>query len=155
LRNPWQFSFDSLTQDVFVADVGQDKWEEIDFLPAGFSALPANFGWNIKEGTHPYQDVANPPENLIDPIFEYSHSEGCSIIGGGVYRGKDLPEFNGVYLYGDYCSGTIWGLLHLETGWQSQALFQTGARITAMGTDEQGEAYFVAQNGGLYRLERK
>lgn len=155
LRNPWQFSFDSLTKDLFVADVGQDKWEEIDFLPAGFSALPANFGWNIKEGTHPYQDVANPPENLIDPIFEYSHSEGCSIIGGGVYHGKDLPEFNGVYLYGDYCSGTIWGLLRLETGWQSQALFQTGVRITAMGTDEQGEVYFVAQNGGLFRLERK
>lgn len=155
LRNPWQFSFDALTKDLYIADVGQDQWEEVDFLPAGFSTLPANFGWNIKEGSHPYKEVANPPTNLIDPVAEYDHSQGCSIIGGSVYRGQALPEFNGIYLYGDFCSGTIWGLLHLSSGWQSQLLFDTGVKIQAFGTDERGEPYLVASDGGLYRLEKK
>lgn len=155
LRNPWQFSFDAVTKDLYIADVGQDLWEEVDFLPAGYTDLPANFGWNIKEGSHPYKEVANPPANLIDPVAEYDHSQGCSIIGGGVYRGQALPEFYGVYLYGDYCSGTIWGLLHLFSSWQSQPLFDTGVKIQSFSTDEQGEVYFVASNGGLYRLEKK
>lgn len=155
LRNPWQFSFDAQTADLYIADVGQDQWEEVDFLPSGFPDLPANLGWNIKEGSHPFNSVASPPPNLIDPVTEYDHSQGCSIIGGGVYRGQALPEFNGVYLFGDYCSGTIWGLLHLSSGWQSQLLFNTGVQIQAFGTDQQGEVYFVASEGSLYRLEKR
>ncbi|MRS03728.1 glucose dehydrogenase [bacterium] len=156
LRNPWSFSFDAQTGDLFIADVGQDKWEEIDYLPAEFTAVPANFGWNIKEGTHPYKEVASPPANLIDPVYEYSHDLGCSITGGGVYRGKSLTAFNGIYLYADYCAGTIWGLIHQADGsWQNKDLFETGLKITGFGTDENGELYFVTQEGGVFELAAK
>ncbi len=156
LRNPWAFSFDAQTGDLFIADVGQDQWEEIDFLPAGFAEVPANFGWNIKEGTHPYKETASPPADLIDPVFEYSHDLGCSITGGGVYRGKNLPAFNGIYIYADYCAGTIWGLIHQADGsWQNQTLFETGLKITGFGTDESGEIYFVTQEDGVFELAAK
>lgn len=156
LRNPWGFSFDAQAGDLFIADVGQDQWEEVDYLPVGFSAIPANFGWNIKEGTHPYKETASPPANLIDPVFEYSHDLGCSVTGGGVYRGKNLPDFNGIYLYGDYCAGTIWGLIHQADGsWQNQKLFETGLKITGFGTDENGDIYFASGQGGLFELMAK
>ena len=157
LRNPWVFSFDSLTHDLYVADVGQDKWEEINFLPAGFSSAPANFGWSLLEGSHPYKQGNAPlPGNLITPVYEYSHALGCSVIGGSVYRGQDLPAFNGIYLFGDYCSGTIWGLLHLNgSDWQAQDLFHTAFKIVAFGADERGELYLLDLNGGLYKLAAK
>lgn len=157
LRNPWGLRFDALTGDLYIADVGQDKWEEIDFLPANFSATPANFGWNLLEGNHPYKNSGQTtPKNYIAPVFEYGHGPECSITGGAVYRGKKLPEFYGVYLFGDYCSGTIWGLI--QTGgqnWQAEKLFQTSAKISSFGVDEQGELYFLDLAGTLYRLETK
>lgn len=156
LRNPWAFSFDAQTGDLFIADVGQDQWEEIDYLSAGFTAIPANFGWNINEGTHPFTETVSPPANMIDPVFEYNHDLGCSVTGGEVYRGKNLPAFNGIYLYADYCAGTIWGLIHLVDGnWQNQTLFETGLKITGFGTDENGEVYFVSAQGGLFELAAK
>ncbi|MGZ9164958.1 MAG: PQQ-dependent sugar dehydrogenase, partial [Anaerolineales bacterium] len=94
------------------------------------------------------------PEGMVDPVAEYSHAEGgCSVTGGYVYRGS-MPEWNGIYLYGDYCSGLIWGLIRSDGNWQSQLLFDMDVTITSFGQDESGELYLVSDNGGIYRLER-
>lgn len=157
LRNPWRFAFDSQTGDLYIGDVGQNEWEEIDYLPAGFAGAPVNFGWNIWEGTHPFQQGgSNAAENMIQPIFEYGHNPDCSVTGGVVYRGHSLPDFYGIYLFGDYCSGTIRALL--QTGaniWQEQTLFNTNFNISSFGMDENGEVYVLDLNTGLYRLEVK
>jgi glucose/arabinose dehydrogenase len=153
LRNPWRFSFDRETGDLYIADVGQNAWEEINFLPEG-SPGGGNFGWNLFEGTHPYS-TSNPPEgvDLIYPVAEYDHSLGCSVTGGFVYRGQDLPDWQGIYLYGDYCSGLIWGLFRDGEGsWQNRELFETGAFIASFGEDEAGEVYFADRQGGVFRL---
>ena len=157
LRNAWKFSFDSLTGDLYIADVGQNKWEEVDFLPSGFNSIPANFGWNLREGFHSYQgSSASNSQNLIDPVFEYGHDQGCSITGGYVYRGKNLPELNGVYFFGDYCTGLVWGLIKQgDNQWTGKVMFETGLNISSFGTDELGEIYLLDLNGGLYRLDRK
>ena len=110
LRNPWRFSFDRLTGDLYVADVGQNQWEEVNFLPAG-SPPGANFGWNYREGLLPYEGTPPSGSVLIDPVAVYEHAQGCSVTGGYVYRGEELPAWQGVYLYGDFCSGKIWGLI--------------------------------------------
>lgn len=154
LRNPWRFSFDSLLGDLYIGDVGQGTWEEIDFLPAG-NPGGANFGWDFFEGAHPYEGT--PPSNLelIDPVAEYSHSLGFSVTGGYVYRGTDLPEWQGIYIYGDYGSGNIWGMLRRADGaWENTLLFQTEIRITSFGVDEDGEVYLVDYRGNIFRLER-
>jgi hypothetical protein len=92
---------------------------------------------------------------MIDPIAEYSHAEGgCSVTGGHVYRGA-MPEWQGIYLYGDYCTGFIWGLINVNGQWQKELLFDTNLNITSFGLDEQGEIYLIADSGGVYRLERK
>lgn len=156
LRNPWRFSFDRLTGDLYISDVGQDAWEEVDFVPKG--ALGGmDFGWSYYEGTHPYQDQPPTGADLIGPVTEYPHSEGCSVTGGYVYRGSDLPEWQGVYLFGDYCSGTIWGLIQTDENiWQSKVMFSTGAQITTFGVDEAGEIYLVDyQSGSILRLTRR
>jgi glucose/arabinose dehydrogenase len=151
LRNPWRISFDRLTGDLYIGDVGGGQWEEIDFLEAG-SPGGANFGWNYREGAHDYK--GNAPAGLIDPVAEYSHSEGgCSVTGGYVYRGA-MPEWNGIYLYGDYCTGLIWGLIRSGDGWQNQLLFDTDVNITSFGEDESGEVYLLGDSGEIYRLER-
>ncbi len=152
LRNPWRISFDMATSDLFIGDVGQGDWEEIDYLPAGSSG-GTNFGWDFREGRHDYEGTA--PAGLTEPVAEYSHQEGgCSVTGGYVYRGS-MPEWNGIYLYGDYCTGYVWGLIKSENGWQSQLLFETGARITSFGQDEMGELYLVSDAGDVYKLARK
>jgi glucose/arabinose dehydrogenase len=151
LRNPWRFSFDRQTGDLFIGDVGQGSWEEIDYLPAG-STGGANFGWNYREGSFPYLSEI-PEDELIDPVAEYGRDMGYSVIGGAVYRGEALAELNGIYFYGDYGSGNIWGLLPESDGsWISRMLFQTGSRITSFSEDEGGELYFVTQDGILYKL---
>jgi glucose/arabinose dehydrogenase len=156
LRNPWRFSFDSLTGDLFIGDVGQGSWEEVDYLSAG-NPGGANFGWNYREGTHPYSATSVPDDTLlIDPVAEYGHDQGISVIGGLVYRGEQLPDWQGIYLYGDYGSGFIWGLFRTEDGsWQNAQLFQTGSRITSFGEDESGEVYYVDPQGGLSKLVHK
>ena len=155
LRNPWRFSFDRLTGDLYIGDVGQNSWEEIDFLPAG-SPGGTNFGWNIMEGFHPYQGSAPAGGDLTPPVVEYGHDMGCSVTGGVVYRGERLPGWQGVYLFGDYCSGNVWGLLRDPQGnWQSRLLFETPARITSFGEDESGEVYMVDYGGRVYTLAEK
>lgn len=149
LRNPWRMSFDKATGDLYIGDVGQGEWEEIDFLPAG-SPGGANFGWDHREGAHDYE--GGGPAEMIDPVAEYSHPEGgCSVTGGYVYRGS-MPEWNGIYLYGDYCTGMIWGLLQIDGGWQVQKLFDVDVTITSFGQDENGEIYLISDNGGIFRL---
>ena len=151
LRNPWRISFDRLTDDLYIGDVGSSQWEEIDFLEAG-SPGGTNFGWDFREGTHDYE--GGGPEGMVDPVAEYSHAEGgCSVTGGYVYRGA-MPEWNGIYLYGDYCTGLIWGLIRSDGNWQSQLLFDMVVTITSFGQDESGEIYLLSDNGGIYRLER-
>jgi glucose/arabinose dehydrogenase len=161
LRNPWRFSFDRLTGDLFVADVGENSWEEINFQLAA-SAEGDNYGWNVLEAMHCFDDT--PPGSCDDflnggstlPILEYSHSLGCSVTGGYRYRGQDHPELQGIYFYGDFCSGRIWGALPQNDGtWQSEELLVTGFNITTFGEDESGELYVVAYNGdqsALYEI---
>jgi glucose/arabinose dehydrogenase len=157
LRNPWRFSFARTTRDLYIADVGQDLWEEVDVAlgnPAG-----NNYGWNYFEGNHPY--AGQPPGglNFTMPVTEYSHADGgCAVIGGFVYTGQ-LSEWRGVYLYGDECSGNVWGLLNTsdppsQSSWQSQLLFQTRASITSFGQDPAGEVYLADRAGGIYRLQK-
>ena len=150
LRNPWRFSFDHLTGDLWIGDVGQDLWEEIDFVAAGTPG-GLNFGWNKMEGTHPYKG-SNQPE-FTAPVAEYPHGPECSVTGGYVYRGAALPAWQGIYFYGDYCSGKIWGLASPGRG-HSQLLFQTGFKISTFGVDEAGELYVADYNGTIYRLEK-
>jgi len=154
LRNPWRFSFDLVTGSLFIGDVGQNQWEEINYLAIPNLDTPPviNFGWDFWEGHHPYE--GSPPDGLemVAPIWEYPHSLGCSVTGGVVYRGM-IPEWQGVYLYGDYCTGTIWGLLQDENGkWVNTTLFQTEANITSFGCDEQGEIYYIDQKGDVLKL---
>jgi len=152
LRNPWRFAFDPLTGDLYIGDVGQGDWEEVDFLPAG-SPGGVNFGWNIYEGMHPYSGAPDPGEVLAFPVAEYGHDTGQSVTGGVVYRGTELPDWYGVYLYGDFSSGKVWGLLRLPDGsWQNSLLFTTGALISSFGQDASGEVYLVNYNGELLRL---
>jgi glucose/arabinose dehydrogenase len=155
LRNPWRFSFDRSTGDLYIGDVGQDAWEEIDYLPSG-SPGDANFGWSYYEGSHSYRGSPPAGTQFVMPVAEYSHAMGCSVTGGVVYRGSRLPAWQGIYLYGDYCSGTVWGLVRDGLGiWQNQALFSQVGLITSFGQDEQGEVYLVDQKGVLYVLDAK
>lgn len=153
LRNPWRFSFDRATGDLYIADVGQGEWEEVNFLPGGIVG-GSNFGWNYFEGTHSYKGEAPSGVNFISPVTEYQHGARCSITGGHVYRGAALPAWQGVYFYGDYCSGEVLGLLqHADGVWESQVLYSLDINITSFGLDENGELYVVGRNGGIYQLQ--
>jgi glucose/arabinose dehydrogenase len=155
LRNPWRFSFDRKAGDLYIADVGQDRYEEIHFQPAS-SGGGENYGWNIMEGKHCYGSSACDMSGLVMPVAEYKHSDGCSVTGGMVYRGKKFPKLEGIYLYGDYCSGRIWGLRKTKDGWISALLKDTGFSITTFGEDENGELYVSDyENGTIYRIEAR
>lgn len=155
LRNPWRFAFDRLTGDLFIGDVGQNQWEEIDFLPADHSGT-ANFGWNYYEGSHQFSNSPPPGIDFIEPVAEYGHDLGCSVTGGVVYRGENLPEWQGIYLYGDFCSGRVWGLLQNPQGnWVARLMFENVGRITSFGEDNAGEVYLVDQGGTIFMLDRK
>ncbi|OGO28105.1 MAG: hypothetical protein A2136_06585 [Chloroflexi bacterium RBG_16_54_11] len=152
LRNPWRFSFDRLTADLYIGDVGQDAWEEVDFLPAD-TLGGQNLGWNYFEGSHPYRGSPPTGVEIVQPVAEYGHDLGNSITGGYVYRGKDLDDWQGVYLYGDYGSGRVWGLLHLfDDSWQNALMFETDANISSFGVDEDWEVYLVDYGGNILLL---
>lgn len=153
LRNPWRISFDPENRDLIIGDVGQNEWEEIDVLPANPSAEVSNFGWSYFEGIHAYKGQAPQGLSLTMPVWEYNHSEGCSVTGGVVYDGEKLPEWNGVYLFADYCSGIIWGMLKNPNGIQVSQLYVTGRSISSFGEDENGEVYMLDLSGSIYRLE--
>lgn len=152
MRNPWRFSFDRDTGELWVADVGQKKWEETDLVARG-----GNYGWRLMEGAHCYNPaVGCPTEGLTLPVMEYGREGGrCSIIGGYVYRGRALPALGGVYVSGDFCSGEVFGLRLSEGGRGvagPTALLKTGFRIASFGEDEAGELYVLDLGGGIYRL---
>ncbi len=152
LRNPWRFSFDPGTGDLYIGDVGQNNWEEIDIL-VGASDKTRNFGWDYLEGTHPYEGEPPQGQSLTGPVFEYDHSQGCSVTGGVVYNGQLLPDWKGVYLFADYCSGNVWGLLNAPGGVQSTLLYESGSSVSSFGEDQNGEVYMLDLNGRIYRLE--
>lgn len=150
LRNPWRYSFDRETGDLYIADVGQNAWEEINFQPAGMGGQ--NYGWNAFEGTHPFNQTFSP-ENVVMPIAEYSHADGCSVTGGYVYRGTEIQEIQGMYLFADFCSGSLWGVQRDETGnWQMRHLLNTGRVISSFGEDENGELYLIDYAGTILRF---
>jgi glucose/arabinose dehydrogenase len=156
LRNPWRYSFDRQTHDLYIADVGQNQIEEVDFQPAS-SPGGENYGWNILEGTHCFSPSSGctPPSNYSPPVSEYEHgpneSTGCSVTGGFVYRGSQFPGMQGIYFYSDYCGGEIWGLQQVSGAWQSQLLTDTNLNITSYGESENGDLY-LATTGGVYRI---
>jgi glucose/arabinose dehydrogenase len=151
LRNPWRSAFDPSTGDFYIADVGQNQWEEVDFLPAGAPG-GANFGWDLREGPAAYEGDASPA--FTEPVAAYTHAEGgCSVTGGVVVRDPSLPAWQGIYLYGDYCSGLVWGLLRDAAGvWQNRLLFPTGFQITSFGSGNDDGVYVLDRSGGVYRL---
>jgi hypothetical protein len=159
LRNPYGFSFDKATGDLWIADVGQDHWEEVDRATAADGlGRGANYGWNVIEGGHCYAPAAGcDTSGKVMPLAEYNHgsgdSTGCSIIGGFVYRGSAHPELVGRYFFGDYCSGKIWDLAAAGPAPQTvQDLDSSGLKITGWGQGADGELYVVATDGGLYQL---
>jgi glucose/arabinose dehydrogenase len=153
LRNPWRFSFDPKTGDLYIADVGQDLYEEVDVQATG-SRGGENFGWNIMEGMHCFKTQSCNKAGLIMPVAEYGHDKGCSITGGMVYRGAEYPALQGTYLYSDFCSGRIWGLRRGTDGWQHAELMISGRAVSTFGEDEQGNLYLSDyREGALYKVE--
>ena len=152
LRNPWRFSFDRVTGDLWIGDVGQNQIEEIDRVAAHSSGL--NFGWPIMEGTTCYKGSDCTPHGLVGPVSEYKHGEeDCAVTGGYVYRGSKFAALAGVYLYGDYCSGRIWAVWFDPTGqWQTKLLLDSDLRISSFGEDEAGELYVVDYGGAVYSV---
>ncbi|MDQ3397167.1 MAG: glucose dehydrogenase, partial [Deinococcota bacterium] len=156
LRNPWRFSFDRRTGDLFIGDVGYNAREEINFQPAS-SRGGENSGWRKMEGSLCFNPATNCNDGtLVLPILEYDTGENCSITGGYRYRGQRISGLGGTYLYGDFCSGRIWGATPQGGGWSSRQLLNTSYSIVTFGEDEAGEVYFADHaNGGIYRLESK
>ena len=154
LRNPWRFSFDRLTGDLYIADVGQNLWEEIHFQPAN-SAGGENYGWNIMEGNHCFQTETCDQTGLELPIFDYPHGDGsCSITGGYVYRGQQFPELYGNYFFADYCSGIFWSLFPEADGsWTVNQLLDSPHFVASFGEDVNGELYFLSYGeGAVYQI---
>ncbi|HEX2043120.1 MAG TPA: PQQ-dependent sugar dehydrogenase [Acidimicrobiales bacterium] len=151
LRNPWRFTWDRESRDLWIADVGQNRWEEIDFVPAG-SPAGANFGWSLMDSRHPLKGD-NPPGAIL-PIFEYDHGGGrCTVIGGYVYRGGAIPALRGAYLFADYCSGQVWALTQQGGRVTADRELDIGQRalIQSFGEDASGELYALTTTG-LFRL---
>jgi glucose/arabinose dehydrogenase len=159
LRNPWRFSFDRETGDLWIADVGQNAFEEVNRQPAD-STGGENYGWDITEGSSCFnEENAGIPletcdrEGLTGPVLEYPRSEGQSVTGGYVYRGEAIPSLNGFYVFGDYASGTIWGAAAQEGGgYASTELLEAGFPVVTFGEDEAGELYVADFGGTLYRF---
>ena len=151
LRNPWRFSFDRATGRLFAGDVGQYHYEEVDVIEPG-----GNYGWNHMEGMHCFPPPATvcATAGMILPIAEYPRTDGISITGGYVYRGQVLPELDGVYVFGDFGSASVWGLRETgESQWQRETLAQSPQPISSFGEDVDGELYVVGYEGTIYRLD--
>jgi glucose/arabinose dehydrogenase len=154
VRNPWRFSFDRATDDLWIGDVGQNQWEEIDQLPAAAGGGGgANLGWNEMEATHPYEGGSNPDGGVL-PVFEYSHEEGCSVTGGVVYRGAAIPGLGGAYLFGDYCQGDVRAVRVHDGQVTEERTFDAHVdQLVSFAEDAEGEVYALSLMGGIYRLD--
>ena len=152
LRNPWRFTFDRETGDMLIGDVGQDRYEEVDFEPAS-SIGGVDYGWRKMEGFHCFKPSNCTPGQSQLPILEYDHSaSNCSITGGYRYRGSRYPNMSGIYFYADYCTGRIWGASEDDGQWSTKLFLTTGFNIAAFGEDQTGELYLANQKGSVYRL---
>jgi glucose/arabinose dehydrogenase len=154
LRNPWRFSFDRANGDLYIADVGAGRWEEVDYLPGSAVGELVNLGWDVWEGNEIKEDKPrNPQGRLVFPVYAYDHDGKCSITGGFVYRGSKLPQLEGRYFFGDYCSGEIWSLR--MSGGQATDVRREPLRVNALssfGEDARGELYAASLDGGVYKL---
>jgi glucose/arabinose dehydrogenase len=151
MRNPWRMSFDRAWHDLYIGDVGGGSWEEIDRQPPD-AAGGLNYGWPIMEGRHCLAGSC-AMEGYVQPIAEYSHDFGCSVIGGYVYRGEAQPELQGVYVFGDWCSGRIFTLEVEGETTSAKTVLESGLQVSSFGEDEAGEIYVVDfAGGGLYRV---
>ena len=151
LRNPWRWSFDRQSGDLWVGDVGQNEWEEVNLVKSG-----DNLGWNIWEGKHCYRRSECSSEGMVMPRAEYSHRQGCSVTGGYVYRGKALSALRGNYIYGDYCSGRVWSLDTDNPGAHPEEILYSSRRIASFAEDHQGELYLLDFAGGrIFQLVDK
>jgi len=148
LRNPWRWSFDKQTGELWLADVGQNQWEEINMIKPG-----GNYGWNVMEGFHCYQTENCQQTPYLSPIFEYSHNEGQSVTGGYVYRGQTITALQGVYVYGDFVSGQIWGLRKTANqNYQNFLLFDTELAISSFAEDQAGNIYVIDYQSGRINM---
>lgn len=146
LRNPWRFSFDAQTHDVWIGDVGQNLFEEIDMVPVAQAG--ANFGWRTMEATHCFEADTCDQSGLVPPVAEYGRDDGCSVIGGSVYRGRVQAALVGLYVYADYCTGHAWALRPEGTTFVKTALPDLPAYTTSFGTGEDGEIYLTGDQSG-------
>ena len=162
LRNPWRWSFDRGNGDLYIGDVGENLWEEIDHLPAPVVG-GNNFGWPIEEGKNCYQPAAGCfTLGLVEPVFEYPHGLACAVTGGYVYRGQDFPDLQGTYFYGDFCSGMIRSFL-LDGEYPQEELPEIeippvdgkADNTVSFGEDGRGELYAVMASGRIYRVEKR
>jgi glucose/arabinose dehydrogenase len=150
LRNPWRFSFDAATGDLWIGDVGQNSYEEVDHEPAGSGGR--NYGWNRREGRHAFNG-GDRPAGAVDPVIEYGRGDGCTVIGGFVYRGRRIPGLRGAYLYGDYCSG--WVRAARFGGGKVSGQRDLGLQVSSLssfGTDADGELYALSLTGDVFRI---
>ena len=147
-RNPWRWSFDRQNGDLWVGDVGQAQWEEVDRV-----VRSGNYGWDEREGAHCFEPASGCSTNFADPITEYSHAEGISITGGYVYRGAAVPELQGQYVYADFGSGRIWAVpATSQQGAVGEQLLDTALNITSFAEDNDGEIYVVHYGGEVYQI---
>jgi glucose/arabinose dehydrogenase len=153
LRNPWRFSFDRQTGDLYLGDVGQGTWEEIDFQPASSSG-GENYGWNVLEGFECFEAASCDETGKTPPVHAYANaSPTCAVTGGYAYRGAAFPDLSGIYIYADYCAGILWGLQNESGSWVNQLLLDSNLEITSFGEDEAGELYLTDSSGGaVYRI---
>ena len=153
LRNPWRFSFDRETGDLWIADVGQNEFEEVNVI--GPNDGGANFGWNLVEGPSCFADSDCNPASFVEPVFTYTHSsgDGCSATGGYVSHGQDFADLNGVYLFADYCTGKLWRLFPDGAGgYDVSDPIETGLNVSSFGEGADGRLYVVDLSGGVYEL---
>jgi glucose/arabinose dehydrogenase len=150
LRNPWRFSFDRVTGDLWIADVGSATYEEVSYQPAA-SPGGENYGWDLMEG--PVCRADGGCDEFVAPVSGFDRDEGCVVTGGFVYRGTEMSELEGIYLFADYCSGRVWGLVQdASNTWTRLDPVETGLRISSFGEDAAGELYAVDIQGAIYRL---
>ena len=152
LRNPWRFAFDRTAGRLYIADVGQNRLEEINVVPTGTAGV--NYGWNIMEGMTCYNATTCNQNGLTLPVHEYDHSQGCSVTGGFVYRGTAVPEIAGYYLYSDYCSGWLRGFRYVNGSATDHREWSVGelGNVLSFGEDSAGELYILSANGRVYRI---
>jgi glucose/arabinose dehydrogenase len=153
LRNPWRWAFDRTAGNLYIADVGQNAWEEVNVVPA--SAAGMNYGWDVMEGEHCFEPPSGCNQSgLTLPILEYGHAEGCSITGGFVYRGAAMPPLHGTYFYADYCGGWVRSFRYANGAATEPRNWNVGTlgNILSFGEDAGGELYILSANGTVYRI---